>query len=76
MCYGIHYTLGDPHIVGFIDSDWASDIDDRMSTSSFVFCLGSGPITCSCKKQHAHALSSIEVEHRAAILASSEVLWL
>ena len=75
-CYGIHYTLGDPHIVGYTDSDWAGDVDDRKSTSGFVFCLGSGPITWSCKKQHAHALSSTEAEYRAAVLASQEVLWL
>jgi hypothetical protein len=74
--YGIHYTSGIPHIVGYTDSDWAGDVDDRKSTSGFVFCLGSGPITWSCKKQHAHALSSTEAEYRAAVLASQEALWL
>ena len=69
-CYGIHYTSGDPHIVGFIDLDWAGYIDDRNSTSSFLFCLGFGPITWSCKKQHAHTLSSTEAKYRATILAS------
>ena len=59
-CYDIHYTSGDPHIVGYTDSYWASDIDDQKSTSVFIFFLGSGPITWSCKKQHAHILSSIE----------------
>ena len=46
-CYGIHYTSRDPHIVGFTDLDWASDILDRKSTSNFVFCLVSIPITWS-----------------------------
>ena len=75
-CYGIHYTSGDPHIVGFTDSDWVGDIDDCKSTSRFVFCLGDGPITWSCKKQHAHTLSSTEVEHREVVLANQEVFWL
>ena len=47
---GIHYTLGTPHIVGYIDSDWDGDVDDQRSTYGFVFCLGSSPITWSCKK--------------------------
>lgn len=53
LMYGIHYTLGTSHIIGYTDSDWAGDVDDRKSTSSFVFYLGSGPIPWSCKKQHA-----------------------
>ena len=55
---------------------WAGDIDDQKSTSSFVFCLGSGPITWSCKKQHAHTLSSTKVDYKAIVLAGQEVLWL
>lgn len=68
--YGIHYTSRNPHIVGYTNSDWVSDVDDQRSTSSFVFCLGSGPISWSCKKQHAHILLSIEAKNRAAVLAS------
>ena len=74
--YKIHYTLETPHIIVYIDSDWSSDVDDRKSTSGFVFFLGSGPITWSCKKQHARALSSIEAMYRATILASQKALWL
>ena len=60
----------------FIDSNWAGDIENHKSTSSFVFCLSSSPVTWSCKKQHAHALSSIEARYRAIVLAIYEVLWL
>lgn len=74
--HGIHYTSGEPHIVGYTNSDWAGDVTDRKSTSGFVFYLGSGPITWSCKKQTTHALSSIEAEYRSAVLASQEILWL
>ena len=74
--YDIHYTLKTPHIVGFTESDWVGDVDDQKSTSSFVFCLGSGPITGSCKKHHTCTLSSIEVEYRAAVLSSQEILWI
>jgi hypothetical protein len=63
-------------LVGFTDSDWAIDPDDRKSTTGYVFILGSGPITWAYKKQHAIALSSIEVEYRAVVNASQEALWL
>eukprot|EP00253_Pinus_taeda_P014829 PITA_14829 len=81
----LHYFLGlqvlqskeaSPLLVGFTDSDWAGDPDDRKSTAGYVFSLGSGPITWACKKQAAISLSSAEAEYRGAVEASKEDLWL
>ena len=63
-------------LVGFIDSDWAGDPDDRKSTKCYVFSLGSRPVTWDCNKQQALALSSVEAEYRATVNASQESLWL
>ena len=63
-------------LVGFTDSDRAGNPDDRKSTTSYVFSLGSGPITWACKKQQALALSSAKAEYRATVNASQEALWL
>eukprot|EP00253_Pinus_taeda_P013141 PITA_13141 len=63
-------------VVGFTNSDWAGDPDDRKSTVSYVFTLGSGTITWACKKQGAISLSSAEAKCRGAIEASKEALWL
>eukprot|EP00253_Pinus_taeda_P005612 PITA_05612 len=65
-----------PLLVGFTDSDWAGNPDDRKSTAGYVFTLGSGPITWACKKQAAISLSSGEAEYRGAVEASKEALWL
>eukprot|EP00253_Pinus_taeda_P010114 PITA_10114 len=65
-----------PLLVGFTDSDWAGDPDDRKSTAGYVFTLGSGPIKWACKKQGSISLSSTEAEYRGAIEASKEALWL
>eukprot|EP00253_Pinus_taeda_P023432 PITA_23432 len=65
-----------PLLVGFTDSDWAGDPDDRKSTAGYVFTLDSGPITWACKKQAAISLSSAEAEYRGAVEASKEALWL
>lgn len=61
-------------LVGFTDSDWAGDPDDRKSTAGYVFSLGSGPITWSCKKQSGISLSLAEAEYRGAVEASKEAL--
>eukprot|EP00253_Pinus_taeda_P035880 PITA_35880 len=75
--FGIHYSAkATPLLVGFTDSDWAGDPDDRESTAGYVFTLGSGPITWACKKQAAISLSSAEAEYRGAVEASKEALWL
>eukprot|EP00253_Pinus_taeda_P030966 PITA_30966 len=75
--FGIHYSAkATPLLVGFTDSDWACDPDDRKSTAGYVFTLGSGPITWACKKQAAISLSSAEAEYRGAVEASKEALWL
>ena len=63
-------------LVGFTDLDWAGDPDDRNSTASYVFNLGSRPITWDCKKQQDLALSSAEVEYWATINPSEESLCL
>ena len=74
--FGIHYsTGGKPLLVGFTDSDWAGDPDDRKSTTGYVFSLGSRPVTWACKKQKDLAISSA-AEYRAAINAIQEALWL
>jgi hypothetical protein len=63
-------------LVGFTNSDWVSDLDDRKSIAGYVFSLGLGHVTWAYKKQHVIALSSAEVEHRAVVNANQETLWL
>eukprot|EP00253_Pinus_taeda_P002954 PITA_02954 len=70
------FAKATPLLVGFTDSDWAGDPDDRKSTAGYVFTLGSGPITWASKKQAAISLSSAEAEYRGAVEASKEALWL
>ena len=35
---------GDPSVVGYVDLDYAGNIDDRRSTMGYVFTLAGGPI--------------------------------
>jgi len=61
---------------GFVDADWASDVNDRKSTSGFVFMLGGTAISWSSKKQAAVALSSTEAKYLARAHAAKEAVWL
>ena len=61
---------------GFVNADWANELSDRSSTSSYVYNLGGGAISWSLKKQTSIALSSTEAEYIAGAHAAKEVVWL
>ncbi|KAE8712623.1 BTB/POZ and MATH domain-containing protein 4-like [Hibiscus syriacus] len=52
-------------LVGYSDSDWCGDVDDRKSTSGYVF-LGDTTFTWLSKKQPVVTLSTCEAECVAA----------
>ena len=61
---------------GFVDVDWAGDLDQRRSTNGYVFSLFGGAISWMSKKQTVVELSTIEVEYMVATHESKEVVWL
>eukprot|EP00253_Pinus_taeda_P024088 PITA_24088 len=63
-------------IRGFVDADWAGDLDQRRSTSGYVFNLFGGAISWMSKKQFVVALSTTEAEYMATTHASKEAVWL
>ena len=63
-------------IHGFVDADWAGDLDRRISTSGYVFNLFGGEISWMSKRQAVVALSTTEAEYMAATHASKEAIWL
>ncbi|XP_070045497.1 uncharacterized mitochondrial protein AtMg00810-like [Nicotiana tomentosiformis] len=49
--FGLFYSCSsDFNLMGFCDSDYAGDIDDRKSTTGFMFFLGDSVISWSSKK--------------------------
>lgn len=63
-------------LYGFSDADWAGEVDQRRSTSGYVFLLSTGAISWSSTRQKTTALSSTEAEYVAMATAASELLWL
>lgn len=75
--FGIKYKKGnDCKITGFTDSDYAGDLEERKSTSGYVFLLSEGAIAWSSKKQPIVALSTTEAEFVAACSAACQAVWL
>ena len=71
------YRHGDIEaLIGFSDSDHASDVDTRKSTSRVLFFLGASPISWKSQKQKVVATSSCEAEYIAAVTAPSQGIWL
>jgi hypothetical protein len=60
----------------FSDSDWASSIEDRLSTQAYISLLGNNPINWSVEKQKTIALSSTEAEYIALKAATQEAVYL
>ena len=61
---------------GYSDSDWAGDLDDRKSTSGYIFMLCGAGISWRSKKQASVALSTAEAEYIALSGAVQEAIWL
>ena len=74
---GLTYKKSDSNsCVGFSDSDWAGDLDDRKSTSGYIFQVGGTAISWKSRKQSCVALSTAEAEYIALSLAAQEAIWL
>ena len=61
---------------GYSDADWAGNLEDRKSTSGFIFKIADGPISWGSKKQNCVALSTSEAEYIALCLSIQEGLWI
>ena len=59
----------------YADSDYASNIESRKSTSGFVLTLGNGPITWASRAQKTVAQSTTEAEYIALAECVKDVLW-
>ena len=49
---GILYSQkGSQECVGFSDADWAGDVNDRKSTSGYLFLISGGAVTSNTGKK-------------------------
>ena len=75
--YGLMYVTNHEFgLYGYSYSNWAKNILDQKSTSTYCFSLGSSMVSWSSRKQSCVALSMAEAEYVAACAACREAVWL
>ena len=74
--HGLKFKKTNSDLVGYVDADWAGDIDDRVSHTGYVFKLADAAVTWEARKQKTIALSSTEAEYMALGEAAKETVYL
>ena len=72
----LYFTGASLKLQGYVDADFAGDIDSRKSTTGFVFTLGGTAISWASNLQKIVTLSTTEAEYVAATEAGNEMIWL
>ncbi|KAH9779667.1 hypothetical protein KPL71_007786 [Citrus sinensis] len=77
--YGLIYGTDERkevNVEGFVDSDYAGDLDKRRSLTGYLFRLSGCTISWKASLQNVVALSTTEAEYTAAADAIKEAIWL
>ena len=72
LCFGVDTC----DLSGFVDSDYAGDLDKRRSTTGYVFKINGAPVSWRSMLQATVALSTTEAEYMSIAEGVKEALWL
>jgi hypothetical protein len=62
---GLSYSSEKTELLGYSDSDFARDVDDRKSTTGYVFLFGGSPVSWYSGKQKSISVSTSAAEYLA-----------
>jgi hypothetical protein len=75
--HGILYsTSNNLQLVGYTDSDFAGNIDDKSNTYGYTFHVGIGVVPWESKKQPIVTISSAKTEYVAGASATCRAVWM
>jgi hypothetical protein len=63
-------------MVGYCDTDWANDLENKRSTMGFVFMMGGAAISWNNKWQPTIVLSMTELKYMTSTQFTKEVIWI
>ena len=69
-------STGKQECIGYVDSDYAGDLDKRRSTTGYVFTFSQALVSWRSTLQSTVALSTAEAEYMAMTEAMKEAIWL
>uniref|UniRef100_I1NVI3 Retrovirus-related Pol polyprotein from transposon TNT 1-94 n=1 Tax=Oryza glaberrima TaxID=4538 RepID=I1NVI3_ORYGL len=72
----LKFSRTDKGLVGYVDSDFAADLDKRRSLTGYVFTIGSCAVSWKATLQPVVAQSTTEAEYMAIVEACKESVWL
>ncbi|XP_011004615.1 PREDICTED: uncharacterized protein LOC105111066 [Populus euphratica] len=74
---GIFYKKGGREgLIGYTNSDYAGDLEDRKSTSRYALMIGSRVVAWSSRKQPIVTFSTTEAEFVVTAACASQVIWM
>ena len=62
-------------VIGYVDFDYASDLDKRRSTTRYIFIFVRGPINWKSIIQSTVTLMTTEAKYMAITEAVKETIW-
>ena len=69
-------SIGKQDCIGYVDSDYAGDLDKRRSTTGYVLTLSQAPVSWRSILQSTVALSTTKAEYMAMTEVMKEAIWL
>jgi hypothetical protein len=73
---GLCFRLEDLNIAGYTNAKFAGDIDDKKSSSGYIFLFGGTVVSWLSKKQNCIAKSIMESEYISCSTAVSNAVWI
>jgi hypothetical protein len=72
----LRYARDNEELLGYLDTDFASDISDRKSIMGYAFILSGAAVTWTSRKQQAISTSTTEAEYVGLCNAAKEAVWI
>jgi len=72
----LHFGKREMKVKGYVDADFAGEVNHRRSTTGYIFIVGTGTVSWMSRIQKIVALSTTEAEYVAVTEVSKEMIWL
>ncbi|WMV26047.1 hypothetical protein MTR67_019432 [Solanum verrucosum] len=72
--FGLFYKGEKADLIGFADSDYAGDQDDKKSTSGYIYLLGTTVVSLLSRKQNIVTISSTKAEFVVATTCACQAI--